>query len=224
MIRYRGLALAALAVVLAGCQNADLLRPEARQESAARGFTPIGGPERAPLTNDVAMRRMEEIRAAAGQARLDLVETFLGEFAEARFIADLHQLAGEAELGVHRPDRAAEAFDRALVLTRTDLLGVPLEPQLPLQVATAKLASGDRQGALPLLARLSAVEESTQLQQALAWAWGESGSGASYEEWLESVRADYLVRAPRFSLPGLDGEQVALEPAPATIINFWSPT
>lgn len=214
----------ALLVAAGGCQNADLLRPETPPESASRGFTPIGGDERAPLTNDTAMRRMEGVRQLDGQPRLDAIDSFLAEFPEARFIADLHQLGGEAELALHRADRAAEAFERALVLTRTDLLGIPLETQLPVQVATARLAAGDEAGALVLLARLSVVEETPQVQQALAYAWGSASTSASYEDWLAQLRDEHLVRAPRFSLPGLQGEDVSLQPAPATIINFWSPT
>lgn len=207
-----------------GCQNADLLRPPVQKESEERGFTPIGAAERAPLTNDVAIRRLGEIRDAAGQDRLDRVETFLIEFPEARYIPELHQLGGAAELAVGRPDRAAEAFERALVLTRTDLLGVPLETELPVQVATAKQAAGDSAGALPLLARVSVVEESPRVQQALAWAWGESATADTFDAWLTGVRDAYLIRAPTFTLPGLQGEAVTLSPAPATIVNFWSPT
>lgn len=214
----------ALLGALVGCQNADLLRPEVRQESSTRGFTPIGEAARSPLTNDTAMRRMEAIREAAGEERLGLIDGFLAEFPEARYIADLHQLGGEAELAANRPDRAAESFDRALVLTRTDLLGIPLETELPVQVATAKLAAGDRDAALLLLAKLSVVDESPRVQQALAWAWGSAGTSISYEEWLAELRAAHLVQAPRFTLPELRGGEVALEPAPATIINFWSPT
>lgn len=223
-MRQGFIAVGVVLLAAAGCQNADLLRPEASEETGTRGFTPIGAAERAPLTNDIARRRLDEIRGSTGQDRLDRVESFLAEFPEARFIPELHRLAGEAELAADRPGRAADAFDRALVLARTDVLGVPLETELPVQVATARLAAGDIDAALSLLVRVSVVEDSPRVQQAMAWAWGSAATGAPFDEWVAGVRDRYLVRAPVFNLPGLRGGAIALEPAPATIINFWSPT
>jgi hypothetical protein len=210
--------------MLIGCQNWDLKRP-AESTTGADGFTRIGeDPTR--LTNDVAIRRVEGIGAAQGQERLDLIEEFLSDFPQARFIPAVHRLAGEAKLAENRPAEAADDFERALVLTRTDVLGMPLETEIPYQLAMAKLTAGDTDAGLSWLVRTSVVDDSPRVDQALRWAWGEAGSSLDFEVWLAELRDPLLVRAPSFSLPGLLQSQVDLESSlgGATIINFWSPT
>lgn len=217
--------LAVVFVVLgaAGCQNWDMLEPE--PEPAGRTFTRLGddGPE--PLTNAVAIRRVEQIKKAIGQARLELVESFIEEFPEARFIPEVHQLRGEGHLAVGAPAEASEAFERALVLTRTDLLGIPLESELPLQLGMAMLSAGRTEEGLGWLARASVVDHSGQMDQALHWAHSQQ-TGDEFDPWLAALRGDWLVEAPAFTLPGLLTETVDLERdrGKATLINFWSPT
>lgn len=220
----RRIAIPLLVLVLAGCQNWDLKRPPERT-TGADGFTRIGE-DANRLTNDVAIERVAAIREARGQERLDLISTFLEEFPQARFIPDVHRLAGEASMAVDQPGEAAQSFERALVLTRTDVLGMPLEPEIPYQLAMAKILAGETAEGHAWLARTSVIDNSERTEQALRWAWGESGSDLDYATWLRELREPLLVRAPSFALPGLLTEQVDLESAlgGATLINFWSPT
>jgi len=214
-----------LALALTACQNWDLKRPPQRT-TGGDGFTPIGEADSNRLTNDVAIERVDAIEQAQGQERLDLITAFLEEFPQARFIPSVHRLAGEAQLTEDRPGEAADDFERALVLTRTDVLGLPLEPELPYQLAMAKLLAGETGDGLAWLARTSIIDRSPRIEQALRWAWGESGSDEPFDRWFEDLREPLLVRAPSFALPGLLTAQVDLESAlgGATLINFWSPT
>lgn len=219
------LLLAALAA--AGCQNWDLKRPDAPAAGDAdRSFTPLGEDTRSPLTSDVAWRRLDAIEAASGERRVELVETFLGEFPEARRIARVHRLAGEAWLATEQPGRAADAFERALVLTRTDVLGLPLETDLPLQLGMARLQAGQIEDGIEWLVRTGLADHGPRVQQALRWAHAEHGAEQPFAVWLEERRQPLLTGAPEFSLPGLQQERVALAEVrgKATLINFWSPT
>lgn len=220
----RRLAIPLLILVLSACQNWDLRRPPERM-TGADGFTRIGE-DSDRLTNDVAIERVAAIEAAHGQERLDLIAAFLEDFPQARFIASVHRLAGEAELAVDRPAEAALNFERALALTRTDVLGMPLEPEIPYQLAMSKLLAGETDDGLAWLARTSIIDPSERTEQALRWAWGEAGGIPDYDTWLRQLREPLLVRAPSFALPGLLSDQVDLESAlrGATLINFWSPT
>ncbi len=213
-------------LAFAACtQNWDMLEPE---ESGAvadeRAFTRLdGAPE--PLTNEIAIERVQAIRGAVGAERVALTESFLQEFPEARRIGEVHRLAGEGHLTAGSAEAAAEAFERALVMTRTDLLGVPLEPALPLQLAMARLSAGHVDAGLEWLARTSVIDHSDRVLQSLRWAHSQYGVG-ELAAWLVGLRDAVLTRAPRFTLPGLDADRVGFDPAArrVTLINFWSPT
>lgn len=214
-------------VLSAGCQNWDLKRPEQPSESdaAGRSFTPLSG-ERTPLTSDVAWRRLDAIEAAAGERRLELVDRFFEEFPEARRLPQVHRLAGESHLSLGRAESAAAAFERAVVLTRTDLLGVPLETELPLQLGMARIQAGQVDDGIEWLARVSIADHGPRVRQALLWAHAEHAADRPFDEWLASWHERLYTTAPGFSLPGLQQERVDLEQmrGKATLINFWSPT
>ncbi len=218
-------ALAAIAV--SACQNWDLLRPMDADGEAGRAFTRLGPASRVPLTNAVALRRLERIAAVNGGERLELVEGFLDEFPEARMFGRVHELRGEAHLAVGDHEAAAGAFERALMLTRTDLLGIPIESSLPLQLGLAMASSGNLAGGATMLLRASVADHGERLDRALRWAYStDSSSAASFEEWLQRGRDRVALTAPDFSLPGLQQPKVELRSAldGATLLNFWSPT
>lgn len=210
-----------------GCtQNWDLLEPGARNEEAARSFTPLGGDGPPPLTGDEARARLAAILEASGEERLARATAFLDEFREARLIPEVHRAAAEAHLAAGRPREAADAFERALVVTRADLLGLPLDTELPLQLAMSALAAGDLERGLTWLARTTLADGGPRVQQSLAWTHAELAPERPFDEWLEEIRGAVLTAAPRFQLPGFQTESVAV-PDPtskATLINFWSPT
>lgn len=224
--RIAGLAALALAAAAGtGCQNWDLKRPQ-ESAPASRSFTPIGEEAPGPLTSDVAMRRLEGIERAAAQERLALVASFMDEFREARLIPQVHRLAGEAHLEVGQPVEAADAFERALVLTRTDVLGIPLDTALPLQLAMARFSAGQAEQGTQWLARTSIADRGPNVMQALRWAHAEQVPSEPLDDWLRKIREPLLQPAPAFTLPGLQQERVSLAQArgTATLINFWSPT
>ncbi len=215
------------AIVVSACQNWDLMRPLDTDGEAGRAFTRLGSASRVPLTNAVALRRLERIAAVNGRERLELVEGFLDEFPEARMFSRVHELRGEAHLAVGDNEEAASAFERALMLTRTDLLGIPIESSLPLQLGLAMASAGDLAGGITMLLRASVADRSEQLDQALRWAYSiDSSSAASFEEWFRQGRDLVALTAPDFSLPGLQQPEVELRSAlhGATLLNFWSPT
>lgn len=216
-----------VAVLVVGCtQNWDLLEPEEDGAGGARTFTPIGEEGPGPLTGPVARQRLDEIQAASGEERLELIDGFLGAFQEARLIPQVHRAAGEAHLAAGRAAEAADSFERALMLTRTDLLGLPLEMELPLQLAMAALTAGDRERGLAWLARTTIAESGGGVQQAVAWAHAEVAPGVPVADWVAEIREGVLPRAPTFELPGFQSESVTVPDAEskATLINFWSPT
>ena len=220
-------ALSALALASVGCtQNWDLLAPEERAADPARSFTPIGGDRAQPLTGDEARSRLAAILEAEGEERLALVERFLADFREARLIPEVHRAAAEAHLAAGRPAEAADAFERALVVTRTDVLGLPLDTELPLQLAMSALAAGDTGRGLTWLARTTVADEGPRVRQSLAWAHAEVAPERPLEAWLEEIREPVLMPAPRFELPGFQVDSVAVPDSrsKATLINFWSPT
>ena len=212
------------ALAMGACQNWDLLRPS-ETSADGRSFTRLEDSEPRALTNAVALERIQEIQAAEGRARLELVDAFFGQFPRARMIGEVHRLAGEAHLALGDTAAAAEAFERALLLTRTDLLGLPLEIDLPLQVAMTQLAAGRTDEGLRWLARVSMVDAGERTQQALHWAHAQYGEGP-FERWVDELTASARVAAPGFELPGLQKPTLALpaDAGEATLINFWSPT
>ncbi len=219
--------LALAAIVVSGCQNWDLMRPTEVGEEDDRAFTRLGPASRVPLTNAVALRRVERIAAVNGVERLELVERFLDEFPEATMFGRVHELKGEAHLAAGAHEEAAGSFERALTLTRTDLLGIPIESSLPLQLGLAMASAGDLQGGATMLLRASVADRSERLVQALRWAYSNDSRGAaSFDEWFSQGLDRVALTAPDFSLPGLQQPVVDLGSSlnGATLLNFWSPT
>ncbi len=224
---HRLVPLALAAFMVSACQNWDLMRPEETVGEADRAFTRLGPENRSPLTNALALRRVERITAAHGAERLQLAERFFEEFPEARMFGLVHELIGEAHLAALAHEEAAIAFERALTLTRTDLLGIPIESALPLQLGLAKASAGDLIGGSTMLLRASVADRGERLQQALRWVYStEDSAGGSFDDWLQRGRDSVAVIAPEFSLPGLQQPQVDLASmrGSATLLNFWSPT
>jgi len=219
-------AVASSLLLVAGCQNWDLKRPE--QKTPARAFTRIedGQPQPQPLTNEVALGRLEAIEQADAEDRIQLVKDFFADFPRARLIPQVHQLEGEAYVAQGMPDQAADAFQRALALTRTDVLGLPLEPDLPLQLGMARISAGQYEEGLEWLVRTSIADRSDRVRQALSWAHAQQPNAALFADWLREQRDRFRVSAPGFTLPALAGGTMSLEPGAgkATLLNFWSPT
>ncbi len=223
----RSFLLAIAVILVSACQNWDLMRPDEAGGEADRAFTRLGSESRVPLTNALALRRVERITAARGAERLQLAERFFEEFPEARMFGLVHELVGEAHLAADSHEEAAVAFERALTLTRTDLLGIPIESTLPLQLGLAMASAGDLAGGATMLLRASVADRTERLEQALRWAYSnEVSAAASFDDWLQRGRDRVAVIAPEFSLPGLQQAQVDLRPVQnaATLLNFWSPT
>ena len=197
------------------------MRPTDAKGEADRTFTRLGPASRVPLTNAVALRRVERIAAVTGTERLELVERFFDEFPEAKMFGRVHELKGEAYLAVGAHEKATVSFERALTLTRTDLLGIPIESSLPLQLGLAMASAGDPEGGAKMLLRASITDDSERLDQALRWTYSiDSSSAASFDEWFRQGRDRVALTAPDFSLPGLQQPMVDL----VTLLNFWSPT
>jgi len=215
-------------LAVAGCQNADLLQPasQATVESGERAFTRIGEEDPGPLTSEVAYDWLDRIREVEGQARLDRIEEFLAAFPEGLRLKVVHQMRADALASEQRLGEAADAYERALVLTRTDITGLPLNPGLALQLALTRLSSGDVEEGVEWLLRVGIADRSDRVVEGLRWAFATHFAGeGSFEAWRSARLAAIAPRPPAFRLPGLLEEQVSLEPGAAvTLVNFWSPS
>ena len=162
-----------LVLALAGCQNADLFKPERTPEPTAgeRAFTRLEEEAPGPLTSEIAYEWLDRIREAEGTERLELVGQFLEAFPEARTIAVVHEMQADALAAEDRPAEAAEAYERALVLTRTDITGMPLTTELPLQLALTHLTAGAVPDGTEWLFRTNIADRSERMDQALRWVW-----------------------------------------------------
>lgn len=62
--------------------------------------------------------------------------------------------------------------------------------------------------------------------EGLRWAFATHFDGeGDFDTWQMSRMSELAPRPPQFSLPGLQEEQVSLDPGRAvTLVNFWSPT
>ncbi len=215
-------------LALAGCQNADLLKPASREtaESAERAFTRIGEEDPGPLTSAVAYDWFDRIREVKGQARLDMIDEFLVTFPEGRRLAVVHEMRADVLAGEQRLGEAADAYERALVLTRADITGLPLSTELPLKMALTRLSSGDIDTGVDWLLRVSIADRSDRVSEGLRWAFATHfGGGGSFAAWQNARFAALAPRPPAFRLPGLLEEYAGLDPGAAvTLVNFWSPT
>lgn len=225
-MRHAVLLLAGLALV--GCQNADLLKPAGRatEESGERRFTRIGEEDPGPLTSEVAYDWFDRIREVEGQARLDRIDEFLLAFPTGRRLAVVHQMRADALAAGERLGEAADAYERALVLTRADITGLPLSSELPLQLALARLSSGDIESGVEWLLRVSIADRSDRVAEVLRWVFATHFSGdGPFEAWRASRLAAVAPRPPAFRIPGLLEEYASFDPGAAvTLVNFWSPT
>jgi len=224
----RRVLLLVLGLTLIGCQNADLLKPASKApaaESGERNFTTLGEEAPGPLTSEVAYEWFDRIRAVEGQARLDLIDEFLVVFPAARRIALVHQMQGDALAAEQQLAEASAAYERALALTRTDITGLPLDTELPLQLALTRLGAGDIPSATDWLLRVG-IADRESVTEGLRWAFStETDRAVTFDEWQESGRAAVAPQAPNFALPGLLEAEVALAAdTGVTLINFWSPT
>lgn len=253
-------ALVAAALVAAGCQGMD--RVERPPEVAAgddeavgaaadratrlrRGgdVSTLGEADGSPgrLTVAVATRRLAEIESVRGQERLERIDALVDAYPRAEGLSRLWVLAGEAQQDLERHDRAAEAFERAVALTGTDLLGLPHEPDLAYRVGWARFQAGDRQRGLDWLVRTTFISAHPRVEQALRFFRAERGrqeqearaggdpSGTGIEDfdaWLRRQRAELAVAAPDFELPGFQRDTFRSSELPGRVrvVNFWTPT
>ena len=65
------------------------------------------------------------------------------------------------------PAEASDAYERALVLTRADITGLPLSTELPLQLALTRLSSGDIESGVDWLLRVSIADRSDRVVEGL---------------------------------------------------------
>ncbi|NKB88892.1 MAG: hypothetical protein GKS06_11800 [Acidobacteria bacterium] len=232
-VSLRTAACVVMVLALAACRNADLLKPESERAAAAtsdgadeRAFTRIGEEDPGPLTSEVAYDWFDRIGEAGGQERLGLIDEFLEAFPEAGRIAVVHEMQAEALAAEQRLGEASEAYERALVLTRTDITGMPLSTELPLQLARTRLSSGAVDSGIDWLLRTSIADQSDGVMLALQWAYATHASGDDpFDGWWYNGIADVAPGAPTFRLPGLLTEDVGVAPdAGLTLVNFWSPT
>jgi hypothetical protein len=217
------------ALTVAGCQNADLLKPAGQQVTEPgeeRAFTRIGEDDPGPLTSELAYDWFDRIRESEGEQKLELINEFLAAFPEAQRLPDVQEMHADALAAERRLGEAADAYERALVMTRTDITGLPLSTELPLQLALTRLSSGDVEAGTDWLLRTSIAERGERVVQGLRWAFANNyRNEGPFDEWQRARRAAIAPAAPPFSLPGLLTTEVALDPGAAvTLVNFWSPT
>lgn len=228
MILLRRLVVLVAAISLAGCQNADLLKPEGQTAAASgeRAFTRVGEEDPGPLTSEVAYDWFDRLRAVNGQERLDLIEEFLAAFPAARRLPVVQEMQADALAAEQRLGDASDAYERALVMTRTDITGLPLVTDLPLQLGLTRLSSGNVESGTAWLIRTNIADQGERVLQGLRWIYANHADGAaSFEDWRRARQAEIAPDAPAFRLPGLLQTDVDLEPgAEVTLVNFWSPT
>lgn len=226
--RIAGLLTLVVLLVPVGCQSWDRLQPDEEEATAsvAGSEAGSGAATGSRLTGAEASRRIAEIEAASGAERLRLIEELTDEFPEARAIPALSRLAGEAHLAAGDAEGAAAAFERAVTLSGTDLLGLPLEAELALQAGWAHLQAGDAEAASGWLVGATFLGGGERLDEMLHWAHDELAPDRELEGWLAAERARRAVEAPGFTLPGLQQQELSLAAlrGEATLINFWAPT
>lgn len=224
-----------LCLAMAACTNWDRLEPDRpgdEGDATASSFTRLDGadpavPRSGRLTGQIAAQRIERIQAVGGAERLELIESFLADYPEARMIAEVHRLRGEAQLTEDRPQEAITALRRSLSLVRRDVLDLPLDPLITYQLGMAEFLAGDRETGVDRLLRTSIVDRSQRVMDALRWAYAELGQpGGEFDDWYDEEISTRLVQGPEFELPGLRQESISLAEmrGTATLINFWSPT
>jgi hypothetical protein len=229
MTRLRKSLLLVAGMLLAGCQNADLLKPAEPAGSTATGersFTRLGEDDPGPLTSELAYQWLDRIREASGPQRLALIDEFLADFPAGRRIAVVHEMRGDALAAEQQLAEASASYERALMLTRTDITGLPLDTELPVQLALTRLSSGDIVGGVDWLLRTSIADRSDRVIEGLRWGWSSNfREQGTFEDWTRRRRESIAPTPPRFVLPGLLESEVVLEPgAGVTLVNFWSPT
>ena len=223
------------ALLLAACQGMDRLEPDAPLggDAADRGtLLEASGPSfgGGRLTEDIAMRRVRQIEAASGEARLQLADRFLEEYPDAEVISYLHELVGDAHSELGQPRLAADAWERAIDTSwpAPDLLELPLTNlELPYEVGWARYEAGDARLGADWLVRTTFIDDRPQLEQGLRFLYAELGApGDGFEPWFEGRLAELGVEAPEFELPGYQRDSLALSEVDArlTLLNFWTPT
>jgi hypothetical protein len=223
------------ALLLAACQGMDRLEPDAPLggDAADRGtLLEASGPSfgGGRLTEDIAMRRVRQIEAASGEARLQLADRFLEEYPDAEVISYLHELVGDAHSELGQPRLAADAWERAIDTSwpAPDLLELPLTNlELPYEIGWARYEAGDPRLGADWLVRTTFIDDRPQLEQGLRFLYAELGApGGGFEPWLEGRLAELGAVAPEFELPGYQLDSLALSEVDArlTLLNFWTPT
>ena len=214
-----------LALTAIACQQWDRLeRPERSTSAPAAPSAGDGAPR---LTNAIAVERIGRIESAQGEARIALIDDFLAEFPRAQMIVEVHALRGDALLAIDRPSAAVQAFERAIALSGTDILGLPLDAGLPLQLGTALLRDGRTEDGIGWLVRASLVDREGRSVEALRWVHAEQDdTGVPFETWLDAERDARAVVVPDFVLPGFQTESLRFSESRGrvTMVNFWSPT
>lgn len=230
-----------VAIIVAACQGMDRLEPDQATDRESSGASSergtlldatsspeFGGGGR--LTEEIAARWLLQLRGAGAEERLQLATQFLREYPQSDFIASVHELVGGAYSELGRPQDAADAWERAILMSwpAPDLLQLPLtDLELPYQVGWARFAAGDAQLGADWLIRATFVSDRPQLEQGLRFLYAEfSTPQGSFDEWFRMRRGELAVQAPDFELPGYGFDSLKLSEVASrlTLINFWTPT
>ena len=212
-------------VALVGCQAWDRLEPTDPGGNVAS--TRVDSDEPSDLTTEVAQQRYAEIVAVTGAERVALIKAFFEDLPAARLVAELHRMAGESYLAQENNIDAAGAFERAMVLSGTDIIGLPVDVELAYQLGWARYLAGEVEDGTRMLVRVSIADRSARLIETLRWVHIDRGGGAGgFDAWLDAMLVEEAAVAPDFELPGYQQEQVRLADVRrvATLVNFWAPT
>lgn len=230
-----------VAITVAACQGMDRLEPdrvidrESGGASSERGTlldatsSPEFG-EGGRLTQEIATRWLLQLQGAGAEERLQLAAQFLREYPEGDFFSPVHELNGDAYSELGRPQEAADAWERAILMgwPAPDILQLPLtDLELPYQVGWARFEAGDARLGADWLTRATFISDRPQLEQGLRFLYAEfSTPEGSFDEWFGSRRAELAVQAPDFELPGYGFDSLKLSEVTSrlTLINFWTPT
>lgn len=230
-----------VAVTVGACQGMDRLEPdraidrESGDASGERGtlLDATSSPEFGDggrLTQEIANRWLRQLQGADAEERLELAAQFLREYPEGDFFSPVHELMGDAHSELGRPQEAADAWERAILMgwPAPDVLQLPLtDLELPYQVGWARSEAGDVQLGADWLTRATVVNDRPQLEQGLRFLYAKLGSpGGGFDEWFRSRRAALAVQAPDFELPGYGFDSLTFSEVESrlTLINFWTPT
>jgi len=174
------------------------------------------------------MQRMGEINSAADpEEKLSRLAAFIEQYPRAQLIYQAQVAAAEAHSQLGDAGSAAAAYERAIMLSGTDVLELPHESDLAYRLGWALYQAGEQEEGIDWLVRSTFITDSPQLEQSLQYMHTEQGGEAEdFGKWLAAERASHSVAAPEFTLPGYETDTLQLSEIldRVTLVSFWSPT